>query len=107
MPPKSAGLPLSELLIHAANELREVRRASAEASSHERPIMRFDECELELAVTFQAQGGGGVKFWVISAGAKVAASNVSRIRVKFTAPSDDAFAMQLETSGKADLPKPQ
>ena len=60
MPSDQIGLSLSDLLLHAADEVRE-------ESVSRQPVMQFEECELELAVTLTGEGGAGVKFWIVSA----------------------------------------
>jgi hypothetical protein len=45
--------------------------------------MEFKGCELELAVTVKGETGGGIRFWVIDASAKIGAERVSKIKLSF------------------------
>jgi Trypsin-co-occurring domain 2 len=73
MPAKMSGVTLSELVKYTASELRKVKQESPKDGL---PVMQFKECELELKVTISAEGGGGIKFWIITAGANVSKETV-------------------------------
>jgi hypothetical protein len=79
MPKVTTSFSLAELIQHTTDELRRVR----EARSDRDPVMLFEKCELELAVTVKADVGGGIRFWVVDASSKVAGETVSKVKVSF------------------------
>jgi Trypsin-co-occurring domain 2 len=74
-----AGLELSEIIRSAAEELRKANEITADLPK----VMRFSGCDIELSVTVKAEGGGGLKFWIVDASAKAAKENVSKIKLSF------------------------
>lgn len=91
-----SGLTLSGLIKNAANEIR-----AARAESLEDAVMQFEGCELELAVTIGADAGGGIKFWLVDASAKVKAETVSKVKLKFGPnPANPIAAMAIAHGDK-------
>jgi hypothetical protein len=72
---------LSELIESTADELR----IAHEKVRGQDPVMQFDGCQLELAVTVKGEAGGGVKFLAVNASTKVAGETVSKVKLNFTA----------------------
>src|SRR5262249_18403125 len=75
------GLTLSELIVSTSNELR----VAHEKVKDQDTVMRFNGCDLELAVTVKGEAGGGIKFWVADASTKVAGETVSKVKLSFGA----------------------
>ena len=98
----SDGVTLSELIESTAAELHKVQPRMDD------PVMEFTGCELELAVTLKKEGKGGIRFYVVSAEASVAAEMVSRVTVTFRAPQGRrALALPGTISDEAPpLPDP-
>ena len=90
------GFTLSQLIKNTAEEI-----SNARAESPKDAVMKFEGCELELAVTISADAGGAVKFWVIDASAKVKAETVSRVKLKFGPIPGQVIAAVVETGGDA------
>jgi hypothetical protein len=74
---KESGLSLSELIKSISEELRNARTDPDSA------VIQLDKCELELAVSVKGEASGGIKFWVLNAGAKVSGETVSKVKVSF------------------------
>jgi hypothetical protein len=102
MSPKANSVTLSELVEYAADELRRVKQKKPAAGG---PVMQFKECELELTVTVSNEGEGGIKFWIVTAGAKVSKETTSVIRLKFESLAGDPVQAAAQQVGPA--PKPQ
>lgn len=91
---------LSDLVVSTADELRTIR-----AKEPQDAVMRFSECEVELAVAVKADVNGKVKFWVIEAGSGLAYENSQKVKLKFSAIPGDAPVQALAVGhGKAPLP---
>ena len=73
-------IKLSEVLGTIAEELI---KANESAEERHRPVMQFEECEVELALAAEQEAKGGINIWAVdlSAGAKRTETNT--IRVKF------------------------
>jgi Trypsin-co-occurring domain 2 len=71
------GFSLSELIESTANEMRIAR----DKVKGQDPVMQFNGCELELAVSVKGEAGGGIKFWVIDASTKLAGEAVSKVKL--------------------------
>ena len=89
-------IELAEMLTDLREELLKARR-QGEGSD-----LRFEiadvELEVKLAATKEAGGGGGVKFWVYNADAKVSASDQSTHRLKLSLKprnADDGTAFDV------------
>lgn len=80
-------LPLAELLAQVAAD---VRTANARARAAEGgPVMKFAECELELAVDAETTGDGKVELWVVSLGGGHTRSESHTIKIKYTADQNN------------------
>lgn len=98
MAKKHPGFTLSELIKHTADELR-----TASISGAEKPVMQFSGCELELSVTVGAEGGGGIRFWIVNASAKAKAETVSKIKLSFgSIPGESISYPAISQSNTAD-----
>ncbi len=76
-----AKIALSEML----NELRDELLKAAEGKDQRlKLLVEQVEIELQVAAEKKAGGGGGVKFWVYNADAKVEAGNVKTQKFKLT-----------------------
>lgn len=71
------GFTLSDLIRTTAKELKEAQAPEKDA------VMQFEGCELELSVTAGAEGGAGIKFWLVEASAKARAETISKIKLSF------------------------
>lgn len=90
---------LHDLVKSAADELRLVH-----ADEPRDAVMKFTECEIELAVTVSADAKGGIKFWVIEAGAGAAYENAQKITLKFSSLDNRPILAAVPAPGAADLP---
>lgn len=81
-------IPLSMLIAHLRKELSEARYQGEGQTPQF--LIQETELELEVAVTSGEEGGGGVKFWVLNADAKVKRDQIltQTIRLKLK-PLDD------------------
>jgi Trypsin-co-occurring domain 2 len=77
------GFTLSQIIEGTADELRELKRKPRRDDA----VMQFTECEVELAVTLQAEAQGKMRFWLVDASSKVSGETVSRVKIKF-GPAD-------------------
>jgi hypothetical protein len=89
------GFTLTQLIESTASELRAVR-----AKQPADPVMQFQGCELELAVTVAAEAGGGIKFWLVDASAKAKAETVSKVKLSFGPLPGQVIAALAKGSGK-------
>lgn len=69
---------LSELIKSVSDQLKE---ASVEK---EKAIIQLERCEIEIAVSFTDEIKGGLKFYIVDAGAKSINEVVSKIKVVFS-----------------------
>lgn len=97
------GIPLSEVISELRRELLEARH---DGDDHQIRF-RVEEAsvELEVAVTKEFAGGGGVKFWVYNAEAKgsLGSERTQRICLKLK-PVDAKTGESSLISGKGELP---
>ena len=75
-------IPLSDVLAHVAAE---IRQAHAKATAEDRAVMKFQECEIELAVDIENSASGGLQVWVINLGGGVKRTDSNTVKVKYTA----------------------
>jgi hypothetical protein len=92
---------LSELVKTTADELRAIHNAEPKASD---AVMRFSECEVELAVAVAADVDGKVKFWVVEAGSGVSYENSQKVKLKFTSIPGQIVQAPAVPPGPAQLP---
>jgi hypothetical protein len=81
--PQDTGFSLAELVKYTNDELRQALLQKGPDDT----LIVFTGCELELSVTVKAEGGGGLKFWVVDASGKMANETVSKIKLSFSPPS--------------------
>ncbi|GAA0692252.1 trypco2 family protein [Vreelandella titanicae] len=76
-------LPLAQVLSQVAEEL-----LAADMNARERgtPVMQFDQCEVEFAITAEASSNAGIKVWVVNIGGTAKSSHTNMIRVRFKSP---------------------
>jgi hypothetical protein len=76
-------LPLAEVLSQVAQEL-----LTADKTARERgiPVMQFDHCEVEFAVTVEKSAKAGLQVWVVNIGGDAKASHTNKIKVRFKSP---------------------
>jgi hypothetical protein len=95
-------IPLAEMLKDLRTELLTARSEGQNAD------LRFEvtdvELEVNIAATKEAGGGGGVKFWVYNAEAKVRASDVRTHRLKLTLKPLHADGTPFDVSDEDDIP---
>lgn len=70
---------LGDLITEAATQLRDAANAAGED-----PVMSFQECELEMAVSVEHEGGGGIRIHVVELGGSRRKTNSNTVRVRFT-----------------------
>jgi hypothetical protein len=75
-----AGIGLGDLILTAAQEIRKARDKSAETGD---PVLTLEGCELELKVTISAEGGAGIKVWLLDLSTKASAERASTITLRF------------------------
>lgn len=80
-----AGIGLGDLIVRTAEEIRDARNRSAATGD---PVLKFEGCELELKVTMSAEGGAGIKVWLLDLSAKGRAEHASTITLRFGPTSD-------------------
>lgn len=100
-------IPLAELLGYIASELRE---AHEKAIAGGKPVMKFQECELEFAIEAEGKKGGGLQVWVLKleGGMKRTESNI--IKIKYTAldgPASGGSVVAEVKGAEGSLTKPK
>lgn len=84
---------LEDLITEAATQLRN----AAEAAGDD-PVMNFQECELEMAVSVENQGGGGVRIHVVELGGHRRKTNANTIRVRFSSLPERPIVLPVVTA---------
>jgi NTP-dependent ternary system trypsin peptidase co-occuring protein len=74
------GIGLGDLILTTAQEIRKARDQSAKLGD---PVLTLEGCELELKVTISAEGGAGIKVWLLDLSAKGNAERASTITLRF------------------------
>lgn len=100
-PPKI--FSLSELVKSTADELRSIH---SNEPTPDKAVMKFQECEIELAVTVKADANGKVKFWVVEGGLGGSYENGQKVKLKFSALPGMGVVALVRDEGVAPLPKP-
>lgn len=98
-PPKV--FSLAELVQTTADELRAIH---ANEPPLDRAVMKFTECEVELAVMVKADAKGKVKFWVIEGGIGGSYENGQKITLKFSALPGVGIVAAVSDTGRSELP---
>lgn len=76
-------LPLSEMISYVAEEIKK-----ADASARSKPgkkVMRFAECEVEVAFELELEVGGKVNLWAVELGTKGVQTATHTLKVKYHA----------------------
>jgi len=96
------GLTLSELVAHTAEELRRVKE---QEPPPEDAVMRFTECEMELAVKVTVEGHAGIKIYILDVGGGGTHEAANTIRLKFSAIESNIIqAPSVDELGGAKQP---
>lgn len=80
-------LPLSEMINYVAEEIKK-----ADASARSKPgrkVMRFAECEVEVAFELELEVGGKVNLWAVELGTKGVQTATHTLKVKYHAIGDN------------------
>ena len=75
-------IPLSEILQNIAEELIIAQQNATERGI---AVMEFAECETELAVKAEYEGGGKIKIYVAELGGEAKKSESNIVKIKFKA----------------------
>jgi Trypsin-co-occurring domain 2 len=96
--PPGARVELAQLIDHVASELL---KAEANAAGRSDRVMRFTECQLEMAISIETSGGAGIKVYVLELGGDRSKTNSNTIMVKFQSlPGHElAFPAEGEDAG--------
>ncbi len=78
---QTGGFTLAQMIEGVAEDLK-----TARAKAPTDPVMLFQGCELELAVTVKAGTGGKFRFWVVDASAEVSGELISKVKLTFGPP---------------------
>jgi Trypsin-co-occurring domain 2 len=102
-------IPLAGLLGFISSELR---AAHESAMRDGRPMMRFQECELEFANEAEGKAGGGVQVYVLKLEGGVKRTETNTIKIKYVAldgsdPGQHTVAPLQAPKGARDKPKRQ
>jgi hypothetical protein len=95
------GLTLSELVAHTAEELRRVKE---QEPPPEDVVMRFTECEMELAVKVTVEGHAGIKIYILDVGGGGTHEAANTIRLKFSAIESNIIQAPIEDEEGARQP---
>lgn len=87
-------LSLDSIVRDVANQLHKLRE-----NPPADPVIMLTGCEIKLSVTATVQADGGIRFYVFSAGARVANEQVSKITLTFGAAGSTPLVMQVKTPG--------
>ena len=77
--PHPDGLRLKDVLVQLGEEIREAQWEAAHDGKED--LLRIKECQVELAVTWEVKGSGGVEFWVVKLGGELNRSNTQTITI--------------------------
>jgi hypothetical protein len=91
---------LGDLLENVTSELRAANERALAAGN---AVMKFKECELELAIEAENQGKAGIKFWVLNVGGSLKRTESNTIKIKYTAIGD-TVAETEQTEGPTSAP---
>lgn len=93
---------MSELIDYVATQLR---AASESAPERGGPIMKFDQCTMEMTVAVEWKATAGIRVWVIEAGAGGSRSTSQKITVSFTPiPGQQVLAAVAEADKASSRP---
>jgi Trypsin-co-occurring domain 2 len=92
-------ISIAELLAYVSDELRELQQAAAKTGNT--PFMRFQECELELAVEAEKSVNGELKVYLLKLGGSAKKAESHTIKVKMTALTGPPESHQLVAYGES------
>ena len=97
-------IQLSKLLDYIGTQIRDAHQKATEA---DKAVMKFQECELELAIEAEDQGEAGLKVWVLQLGGSSKRTESNTIKVKYTALalSEPIVAAVIDESANVKPPK--
>jgi len=96
------GIGLSDLIVRVADEIRDARNRSAGIDD---PVLKLEGCELELKVTMSAEGGAGIKVWLLDLSAKGKAEHASTIKLRFGPAADGKVVFLTQTPAPGGDPE--
>src|SRR5690242_18280070 len=88
---------LADLIDHVAEQLTEAERRAAKRPGQ---VMQFKEAQLELAVSLETGGTGGLKVWVLELGGGRTKTDSNTITVTLQAVPDGALVFVGEDEGE-------
>ena len=92
----AAKVELAELIDYVAAQLTEAARR---AVARPERVMQFKEATLELAVSVETGGQGGLRVWVLELGGSRTKTNSNTIAVTLAALPDGSLAFPGEEEG--------
>lgn len=102
--PRDGGIPLAQMI----QELRQELQRSEHASAHEGIRFKVEgvELELQVAVSRDAEGEGGIRFWVVNLGGryKQGREDVHTVKLKLLPVSGSQQGVVLVTDTERDKP---
>jgi len=98
-------ISIAELLAFISDELRALQDAAAKSASS--PFMRFQECELELAVEAERSINGGLNVYLLKLGGNAKKAESHTIKVKMTALTGPPESFQLVAFGESARKEPE
>jgi hypothetical protein len=95
---RAGRVELADLIDRVAEQLLAAEQRAAQRSDR---VMRFTECELEMAISIETGGEGGIKVWVLELGGSRKKTDSNTITVKFRSLEgrDLTYAAEDEGSG--------
>jgi len=85
-------LPLSEMINYVADEIKKANE-SARAKPGQK-VMKFVECEVEVAFELELEVGGKVNLWAVELGTKGVQTATHTLKVKYQA-IDGNFPLEV------------
>lgn len=85
-----SSIPLGELILEITKQLRAAEYKEPEGNPDDRPVMQFESCEIELAISAEREASGGIQVWALRLGGGVKKSEVNTIKIRMTAIDGNA-----------------
>jgi len=79
-------LPLAEMLSYVSQEILKANKLAR--SRPEGIVMKFEECEVEVAFEVELEASGKVNFWAVELGTKGVQTTTHTLKVKYHAIED-------------------
>jgi hypothetical protein len=89
-----SGVRLAELINEVASEL--LRAEELAEGRNQEPVFRFEECEIEVAISVEKEGKAGIRVWVLELGGGAKKTDANTVTVKFTRVGEHAYAVEDE-----------